>query len=109
MENDPADGCDYDYECAKGYSSDPDVIRTGNANASCCSTVLTSTLVEGSQNIGDLESGSGSASANGDECVHDGHDYGSLPMLAEHRMKPCSAISGSDRAVKPVQLPPIPA
>ncbi|KAH9208808.1 hypothetical protein DL95DRAFT_467367 [Leptodontidium sp. 2 PMI_412] len=53
-----------------------------------------------------------SGSANEGGYAHD-HGYGSLPTLAEHKMKPLYALEincdcgKSNRAVKPVQDPPL--
>lgn len=96
------------YGC--GYVHDRSVVRSVNVNADCHLIVLPSGPSGCLQDIGGWASASESVNEGG--YVH-GHGYGSLPMLAEHKMKPfctleISCDSGkSYRAVKPVQDPPL--
>lgn len=89
--NDLVHGCG--YVDANEYVHARDVILKVNASANFRSIFQTSTISGCWQSIGALESGS----ANGDGHEHD-CGRGSWPILAEHRMKPCS---GSVYLVEP--------
>lgn len=99
------------YGCGCGRCvHDQGVVRSVNANAGCRWNVPASKSLGDLKDTGGLASANGSA--NGDGYVH-GHDYGTLPILAEHKTKPLSALEincdfgKSNRTVKPVQDPPL--
>ena len=80
-------GCGYD--CASVYDRGRDVCLSGNVNASYRSSAPSSMTSACLQNTVD----SVSVNACGDG--HCAHGYGSLPTLAEHRLKPYSSNAQS--------------